>query len=213
MKSYQTDFIQLCVDNNILSFGQFTLKSGRMSPYFFNAGLFNDGNLLNQLGSFYAQTLVEAGIEFDVIFGPAYKGIPLACITASMLALNHQVVKPYAFNRKEIKDHGEGGSLVGAEIYEKKVLIIDDVITAGTAIHESMTLLKQQQASLAAVLIALDRQEKNSTGVATIKAIESAYSAPVISIINLDDILQYAKEHLNPSQLEHIQNYRQQYGV
>ena len=159
MQDYQRDFIEFSLSRNVLKFGQFTLKSGRTSPYFFNAGLFNTGGDLAKLGQFYAQTLQTSGIDYDVLFGPAYKGIPIATTTAVALADKHNVDKPYCFNRKEAKTHGEGGNLVGSPL-AGKIMLVDDVITAGTAIRESMQLIEANNALLAGVLIALDRQEK-----------------------------------------------------
>lgn len=159
MKAYQREFIEFALEKQVLKFGEFTLKSGRKSPYFFNAGLFNTGRDLARLGRFYAAALVDSGIEFDVLFGPAYKGIPIATTTAVALADHHDVDTPYCFNRKEAKDHGEGGNLVGSKL-EGRVMLVDDVITAGTAIRESMELIQANKADLAGVLVAIDRQEK-----------------------------------------------------
>ena len=159
MQDYQRDFIEFAIQRNVLRFGEFTLKSGRVSPYFFNAGLFNTGKNLATLGQCYAAALVNAKIDFDVLFGPAYKGIPIATTTAVALSTQHNIDTPYCFNRKEAKTHGEGGNLVGADL-QGRIMLVDNVITAGTAIRESMELIAQQQATLAGVLIALDRRRK-----------------------------------------------------
>ncbi|MCL4155356.1 UNVERIFIED_CONTAM: hypothetical protein GTU68_057224, partial [Idotea baltica] len=159
MKAYQREFIEFALEKEVLKFGEFTLKSGRISPYFFNAGLFNTGRDLARLGRFYAAALVESGIDYDVLFGPAYKGIPIATTTAVALADHHDTDKPYCFNRKEAKNHGEGGNLVGSAL-EGRIMLVDDVITAGTAIRESMEIIQANGADLAGVLVAIDRQEK-----------------------------------------------------
>ena len=159
MQDYQKEFLDFALNTGVLRFGEFTLKSGRISPYFFNAGLFNTGRSLAQLGKYYAQTIVDSGIEFDVLYGPAYKGIPLAAVTAAALAEYHNIDIPYAFNRKEAKDHGEGGTIVGHEL-TGKILIIDDVISAGTSVRESVDIIQQQGAQAGGVVIALDRQER-----------------------------------------------------
>lgn len=214
MQAYQRDFIRFAIEQEVLRFGEFTLKSGRQSPYFFNAGLFNTGAALAQVGRCYAAALQNSGIEYDVIFGPAYKGIPLASVTAMALSDEYGLDKPYAFNRKEAKDHGEGGSLVGAPLAGKKVLIIDDVITAGTAIREVMAILDQAGAEPAGVLIALDRQEKGQGELSAIQEVERDYSIPVASIVGLNQVLEFIRddERLTDS-AGAIESYRQQYGI
>src|SRR5690606_38302027 len=194
MKDYQREFIELAIAREALLFGEFTLKSGRKSPYFFNAGrFFQTGAGLAALGRFYAAAVVEAGLEFDLVFGPAYKGIPLAGATAVALAERHGRDLPYCFNRKEAKDHGEGGALVGAPL-AGRVLIVDDVITAGTAIREVMAILQQAQATPQAVLIGLDRQERGQGKLSAIEEVEQNYAIPVISLINLGHIIRYLED-------------------
>lgn len=213
MKPYQREFIEFALGKGVLKFGSFTLKSGRQSPYFFNAGLFNTGADLARLGRFYAAALQDAGIEFDVLFGPAYKGIPIATATAVSLYEHYQQDVPYCFNRKEKKDHGEGGQLVGSDL-QGKILLIDDVITAGTAIRESMEIVKANHAELAGVLIALDRQEKGKGELSAIQEVERDYQAKVVAIVTLNDLIQYLEEQ--PGQeamLEQVRQYRTQYGV
>ncbi|GAA0827281.1 orotate phosphoribosyltransferase [Marinomonas arenicola] len=215
MKPYQRDFIEFAIEQNVLRFGEFTLKSGRVSPYFFNAGLFNSGQALAKLGRFYAAALMEANVPFDVLFGPAYKGIPLATTTAVALFDHHDVDTPYVFNRKEAKAHGEGGSLVGAPL-AGKVMIIDDVITAGTAIREVMSIIQEAKAVPAGVLIALDRQERGQGELSAIQEVERDFNMPVISIVSLNDIMTYLAEQATPELAEHldaVKAYRQQYGI
>jgi orotate phosphoribosyltransferase len=213
MQQYQRDFIQLAIEHQALCFGEFTLKSGRTSPYFFNAGKFQTGAALAALGRFYADAIVAAGLDYDVVFGPAYKGIPLAATTAVALADGHQQDKPYCFNRKEAKDHGEGGNLVGAPL-QGKILIIDDVITAGTAVREVMDIIKGAGAEPAAVVIGLNRQEKGQGELSAIQEVEKDYGIPVVSIVNLDDIIAYLGEQEGQeSMVAAISDYRQQYGV
>lgn len=213
MQQYQRDFIQLAIDCEALCFGEFTLKSGRVSPYFFNAGKFKTGSALAALGRFYANAIVDAGIEFDVVFGPAYKGIPLAATTAVALADEHQRDMPFCFNRKEVKDHGEGGSLVGAPLVGK-ILIIDDVITAGTAVREVMEIIKAEDAEPAAVIIGLNRQEKGRGELSAIQEVEQDYGIPVVSIVKVDDIISFLEEQGGKEALvAQIRNYRQSYGV
>ncbi|MEQ4504689.1 orotate phosphoribosyltransferase, partial [Pseudomonas sp.] len=190
MQAYQRDFIRFAIDRGVLRFGEFTLKSGRTSPYFFNAGLFNTGSALAQLGRFYAAAVVESGIAFDVLFGPAYKGIPLASATAVALAEHHDRDLPWCFNRKEAKAHGEGGSLVGSPL-AGNVLIIDDVITAGTAIREVMQIIKDQNATAAGVLIALNRQERGNGELSAIQEVERDFGIPVVSIVSLNQVLEF----------------------
>lgn len=213
MQDYQRDFLDFALDVGVLRFGEFTLKSGRISPYFFNAGLFNTGASLARLGRYYAQAIVDAGIEFDVLYGPAYKGIPLAAATAAALYDQHGVDIPYAFNRKEAKDHGEGGSIVGHAL-EGRVLIIDDVISAGTSVRESVDIIKGQQAIPAGVIIALDRQERGQGERSAIQEVESDYAMPVTAIVRLAQLIEYLEEQQDAGEsLQRIQAYRARYGV
>ncbi len=211
MQDFQTRFVDYCLARGALKFGEFTLKSGRISPYFFNAGIFNRGADLDALAGFYADAIQQSGIEFDLLFGPAYKGIPLAAITASALYRNHGRDLPYAFNRKEAKDHGEGGNTVGADI-AGRVMIIDDVITAGTAIRESIALIDALGARATAVTIALDRQEKGRGDTSAIQELERD-GLEVISIIKLDHILEYLDASGNAGQRDAIEAYRARYGI
>ncbi|AOY48571.1 MULTISPECIES: orotate phosphoribosyltransferase [Vibrio] len=213
MKAYQREFIEFALEKQVLKFGEFTLKSGRKSPYFFNAGLFNTGRDLARLGRFYAAALVDSGIEFDVLFGPAYKGIPIATTTAVALADHHDVDTPYCFNRKEAKDHGEGGNLVGSKL-EGRVMLVDDVITAGTAIRESMELIQANKADLAGVLVAIDRQEKGKGELSAIQEVERDFGCAVISIVSLTDLITYLEQQGNNTEhLEAVKAYRAQYGI
>ncbi|HFG2917252.1 TPA: orotate phosphoribosyltransferase [Vibrio cholerae] len=213
MKAYQREFIEFALEKQVLKFGEFTLKSGRQSPYFFNAGLFNTGRDLARLGRFYAAALVDSGIEFDVLFGPAYKGIPIATTTAVALADHHDVDTPYCFNRKEAKDHGEGGNLVGSKL-EGRVMLVDDVITAGTAIRESMELIQANKADLAGVLVAIDRQEKGKGELSAIQEVERDFGCAVISIVSLTDLITYLEQQGNNTEhLEAVKAYRAQYGI
>lgn len=213
MQTYQRDFIRFAIARGVLRFGQFTLKSGRISPYFFNAGLFNSGLALAQLGRFYAEAVIASGISFDVLFGPAYKGIPLAATTAVALAEQHGLDVPWCFNRKEAKDHGEGGTLVGAPL-QGRVLIVDDVITAGTAIREVMQIIQAQGAVAAGVLIALNRQERGNGELSAIQEVERDFAMPVVSIICLDQLVVYLAEDASLKHyLPALEAYRAQYGV
>jgi orotate phosphoribosyltransferase len=213
MQAYQRDFIRFAIERGVLRFGEFTLKSGRVSPYFFNAGLFNSGLALAQLGRFYAAAVVESGIAFDVLFGPAYKGIPLAAATAVALAEQHQLDMPWCFNRKEAKTHGEGGSLVGAPL-QGRVLIVDDVITAGTAIREVMQIIQSQNAQAAGVLIALNREERGQGELSAIQEVERDFGMPVISIVSLAQVLEYLADDAELKQhLPAVEAYRAQYGI
>lgn len=213
MQEHQRNFLDLALEREALRFGEFTLKSGRVSPYFFNAGLFNSGLALAALGRAYAQALVGSGLHVDMLFGPAYKGIVLAAITATALADQHGRDLPYAYNRKETKNHGEGGSLVGARL-GGRVLIVDDVISAGTAVRESLRLIADAGAQPAGVLIALDRQERGLGERSAAQEVAEEFSVPVIAIAGLSDLLQYAGEH---SQLAAsrpaLELYRERYGV
>ncbi|WP_354622663.1 orotate phosphoribosyltransferase [Psychromonas sp. MME2] len=213
MKDYQKEFIEFALEKEVLKFGQFTLKSGRISPYFFNAGLFNTGRDLARLGRFYAAALMDSGIDYDLLFGPAYKGIPIATTTAVALADGYDLDIPYCFNRKEAKTHGEGGSLVGSEL-QGKIMLVDDVITAGTAIRESMDIIQAHHAQLAGVLIALDRQEKGKAELSAIQEVERDYGATVISIVQLSDLITYLEAQ--PDMHEHLESvkaYRLAYGI
>jgi orotate phosphoribosyltransferase len=213
MQAYQRDFIRFAIERGVLRFGAFTLKSGRVSPYFFNAGLFNSGLALAQLGRFYAAAVVESGIAFDVLFGPAYKGIPLAAATAVALAEQHQLDMPWCFNRKEAKAHGEGGSLVGAPL-QGRVLIVDDVITAGTAIREVMQIIHSQNAQAAGVLIALNREERGQGELSAIQEVERDFAMPVVSIVSLTQVLEYLADDAELKQhLPAVEAYRAQYGI
>lgn len=213
MQAYQRDFIRFAIDRGVLRFGEFTLKSGRTSPYFFNAGLFNSGSALARLGRYYAAAVVDSGLSFDVLFGPAYKGIPLAAATAVALAEHHDLDLPWCFNRKEAKDHGEGGSLVGAPL-TGNVLIIDDVITAGTAIREVMQIIKAQQATAAGVLIALNRQERGNGELSAIQEVERDFGIPVVSIVSLNQVLEFLADDPQLKQyLPAVEDYRARFGI
>lgn len=217
MKDYQREFIEFALTKKVLRFGEFTLKSGRTSPYFFNAGLFNTGRDLARLGRFYAQALADSTIEFDLLFGPAYKGIPIATTTAVALADHHDMDIPYCFNRKEAKKHGEGGSLVGSPL-EGKIMLVDDVITAGTAIRESMEIIKTHGAELSGVLIALDRQEKGQGELSAIQEVERDFATQVIAIVTLADVVTYLEEKISSQpalviSLANINKYRESYGI
>ncbi|MEW5057884.1 MAG: orotate phosphoribosyltransferase [Cycloclasticus sp.] len=212
MKNYKQDFIEFALECEVLKFGEFTLKSGRISPYFFNTGLFNTGDRLRKLGQFYALALADSGIEYDSLYGPAYKGIPLVCAISIGLSEIANKDVPYIFNRKEVKDHGEGGLLVGAEL-SGKALIIDDVISAGTSVRESVEIIQQAGASAAGVLISLNRQEKGRGETSAIDDVEKSYGFKVASIISLADIISYLEKTANTEQLEQILKYREQYGT
>ena len=213
MHAYQREFIQFALERGVLRFGEFTLKSGRVSPYFFNAGLFDSGLALAKLGRFYAQALVDSGLSYDVVFGPAYKGIPLAATTAIALAEEHQRDVPWCFNRKEAKDHGEGGTLVGAPL-AGRVVIVDDVITAGTAIREVMHIIQAQAAQAVGVLIALDRQERGTGALSAIQEVERDFNMPVISIVSLQQVLEYLAQSVELKQyLPAVERYREEYGI
>ncbi|AXU97947.1 MAG TPA: orotate phosphoribosyltransferase [Erwinia persicina] len=213
MKAWQRQFIEFAINKQVLKFGEFTLKSGRKSPYFFNAGLFNTGRDLALLGRFYAQALVDSGIDFDLVFGPAYKGIPIATTTVVALADHHDRDVPYCFNRKEAKTHGEGGTLVGSPL-QGKIMLVDDVITAGTAIRESMEIIAAHQATLAGVLISLDRQERGQGDISAIQEVERDYGCKVISIITLKELIAYLEE--KPEMADHlvaVRAYRSEFGI
>lgn len=212
MQDFRRDFLDFALECGVLRFGGFTLKSGRISPYFFNAGLFNTGGALARLGRFYAQAIVEAGFDFDVLYGPAYKGIPLAAVTAAALFEHHDIDKPYAFNRKESKTHGEGGRIVGHPL-EGRILIIDDVITAGTAIRESMDIITTEGAIPAGVVIALDRQERGQSERSAIQEVEADYVIPVAAIAQLEDLIRYLEQRGNEQDLKKVRAYRTEYGI
>ena len=214
MQTYQKEFIEFAIEQGVLKFGEFTLKSGRVSPYFFNAGLFNSGKSLAKLGRFYAAALEDAGVEYDVVFGPAYKGIPLAATLSVALADHYGKDMPYVFNRKEAKTHGEGGNLVGAPL-QGKVLIVDDVITAGTAIREVMTMINAAGDAVAsAALIALNRQEKGQGELSAIQEVERDFGIRVISIVGLNQVLDYVSEQPELQQYAAaVSAYRDRYGV
>ena len=212
MEQYQNDFVDFMLEIGALKFGEFTLKSGRVSPYFFNAGQFNQGNHLSQLGQFYAQAIEASGIKFDVLFGPAYKGIPLAAATAIALNDSFNRSVPYSFNRKEAKDHGEGGNIVGHPL-EGDILIIDDVITAGTAIREAKDIIDANGAKTKGVVVALDRQEKGKGELSAIQEAEQNFGIAVVSIINLSHIVDYLKANNDKNIISRIESYRSQYGI
>lgn len=213
MQEYQRQFLDFVIARRILRFGEFTLKSGRQSPYFFNAGLFNTGEALAFIGHCYAAAISEAQVQWDVLFGPAYKGIPLVSSTSVALARDFARDAPYCFNRKEAKDHGEGGWLVGAPL-QGRVLVIDDVITAGTAIREVATLFARTEAKMAAVLVALDRQERGQGELSAIQEVEQVLGVPVRSIVALSDIIQYlGSQPEQEQQWARMQDYRRQYGI
>ena len=212
METYQRSFIEFALQHKALLFGEFTLKSGRKSPYFFNMGCFNTGAAIAKLGGFYAAAIAHATVQYDVLFGPAYKGIPLVTTTAIALAEHHAIDKPYCFNRKEAKNHGEAGMIVGAPL-TGRVLMIDDVMSAGVTAHEVINIVKQAGASLAAITIAVDRQERGLNQRSAVEEVEKEHHIPVISIIGLQHVLQYLTELGNDSQLERMLEYRAQYGV
>jgi orotate phosphoribosyltransferase len=213
LQDYKKEFIEFAIERKVLRFGEFTLKSGRLSPYFFNAGLFNTGGDLAKLGRYYAAALQAANVDFDVLFGPAYKGIPIATTTAVALANDYNLDVPYCFNRKEAKLHGEGGNLVGSPLLGK-IMLVDDVITAGTAIRESMQLIAQHDASLAGVLIALDRQERGQGELSAIQEVERDFDTHVISIVTLADVVAYlSANETNADAVASINHYRGKYGI
>jgi orotate phosphoribosyltransferase len=211
--AYQSEFIDLCVQLGVLRFGSFTLKSGRESPYFFNAGLFNTGAAIAAVGRAYAAALAASDVRFDMLFGPAYKGIPLVTITAAALAERHARDVSFAFNRKETKDHGEGGKIVGGPL-KGRVLIVDDVITAGTAIRESIDIIQGAGATPAGVLLALDRQERASdSDLSAVQEVRSQYKIPVISVVNLADLMQHVSRSGQAGELSNMRLYRERYGL
>lgn len=215
MKDFQSRFLHFVIDHEILRFGEFTLKSGRKSPYFFNAGLFNTGGKLAFLSRCYADAILDSEVDYDVLFGPAYKGIPLAATTVVALSSGHGIDKPYCFNRKEAKDHGEGGSIVGAPL-AGRALVIDDVITAGTAIREAAQIITDNGATMAGIAVAMDRQERGTGELSAIQEVERDYGVPVISIIQLDHIIGYLEACQNGELQKHlpaVSRYREEYGV
>ena len=215
MKNYQKEFLHFVIENGIMRFGAFTLKSGRISPYFFNAGLFSTGSKLGFLAQSYAALIADLTQDYDVLFGPAYKGIPLAAATALSLATRHGIDKPYCFNRKEAKDHGEGGFIVGAPL-TGRVLVIDDVITAGTAIREAVEIIQSAGAQLASIAVAMDRQERGIGVTSAIQEIEQAYGievAHIISLQNIIDFLQDAEDEALAEHLPAVERYRNEYGA
>lgn len=216
MSPYKSSFLQIALESEALKFGSFTLKSGRQSPYFFNLGFFNTGSLLSNLATSYAQAIIASGLKFDILFGPAYKGIPLAAITVAKLAEldpeNYANIG-YSFNRKEKKDHGEGGSIVGCALKDKKILIIDDVITAGTAINEAFEIIGNEKGQVVGCIIALDRQELTAdSNISATEAVSQRYGIPVLSIVNLTEIITILSGKISQADLASIQEYRNKYG-
>jgi orotate phosphoribosyltransferase len=213
MLAYKRQFLELSLELGVLRFGEFTLKSGRVSPYFFNAGLFSSGYAAAKLGRYYAAAIADSGIEFDMLFGPAYKGIPLATLAAAALAEHHDIDVPYAFNRKEAKGHGEGGSIVGAPL-SGRVLIVDDVITAGTAVREAVNIITSAGAEVAGLVISLDRQEVGRDSRSAVQELEQTLRIPVVSIVKLEDLIDLLEETAEYGEfLEPVVKYRQRYGV
>ena len=213
MKDYQAEFLKFAIDNDVLKFGEFTLKSGRLSPYFFNFGLFQTGASLAKLGDYYAQAIIDSKIEFDMLLGPAYKGIPLVAVIAANLYEKHGLDYPYAYNRKEIKDHGEGGNIVGAPL-SGKVLVVDDVISAGTASREAANMVQENKAELAGICISLDRQERGQGDKSAVQEIAETYNISVINIIGLNQVIQYLETtQQDENLLARISDYREKYGV
>jgi len=213
MRGYKREFIELALELGVLRFGEFTLKSGRISPYFFNAGLFNTGYAAAKLGRFYAEAIAQSDIRFDMLFGPAYKGIPLATLAAASLAEQHDIDVPYSFNRKEAKAHGEGGSIVGAPL-SGGVLIVDDVITAGTAVREAYQIISAAGAEVTGLVISLDRQERGQGPFSAVQELKQSLDIPVVSIVQLDDLINLLEESSEYEEfLEPVLSYRRQYGV
>lgn len=213
MRAYKREFLDLALELDVLRFGEFTLKSGRVSPYFFNAGLFSSGYAAAKLGRYYASAIADSAIEFDMVFGPAYKGIPLVALAASALAEHHDVDVPYAFNRKEVKSHGEGGSIVGAPL-AGRVLVVDDVITAGTAIREAHKIITATGAGVAGIVISLDRQEIGRDSRSAVQEVEQTLKVPVISIIQLEDVIDMLEDSAELNEyLQPVLAYRKKYGI
>jgi orotate phosphoribosyltransferase len=213
MQAYKKEFIDLALELGVLRFGEFTLKSGRVSPYFFNAGLFNTGYAAARIGRFYAAAIADSELEFDVLFGPAYKGIPLVALTAAALAEQHDIDVPWCYNRKEAKAHGEGGSIVGAPP-AGRVLIVDDVITAGTAVREACDMITSSGAEVAGLAISLDRQERGQGSLSAVQELRSSLGIPVVSIIRLDDLIDTLEESADYAEfIGPVVEYRRRYGV
>lgn len=213
MRAYKSEFLELSLELGVLRFGEFTLKSGRKSPYFFNVGLFSNGYAAAKLGRYYSAAITDAEIEFDMLFGPAYKGIPLATLAAASLAEHHDVDVPYAFNRKEAKAHGEGGNIVGAPL-AGRVLIVDDVITAGTAVREAHSIISASGADVAGLVISLDRQEIGRDSRSAVQELEQSLNIPVISIVTLEDLIELLEESSEyGDHLDAVLDYRKRYGV
>ncbi len=214
MEKYQQQFLDFAIENDVLKFGEFTLKSGRISPYFFNFGLFQTGASLAKLGDYYAQSIINSDVEFDMLFGPAYKGIPLVSVIAANLYEKHGRDYPYAYNRKEVKDHGEGGNIVGAPL-QGKVLIVDDLISAGTAIREAANIVESNGASMAGIALCIDRQEKGQEGdKSASQEVAELYNIPVLHVIGLDSVIQHIETSANDDDLlQRIHAYRERYGV
>lgn len=212
MSDYKAEFVKFAIASNVLCFGEFKTKAGRMSPYFFNAGLFNDGDKLKRLGEFYAKAIIDSGIGFDVLFGPAYKGIPLAAsIVVALAGMGRNI--PFAFNRKEAKDHGEGGTVVGAQL-QGRVLIVDDVISAGTSVRESVELIRHSGAEPAGVVIALDRMERGSGDKSAVQEVREQYDIPVVAVVTLDNLVEFLERDANrQTELQTVAAYRATYGV
>jgi orotate phosphoribosyltransferase len=212
MSDYKAEFVEFAIASNVLCFGEFKTKAGRMSPYFFNAGLFNDGDKLKRLGEFYAKAIVDSGIGFDVLFGPAYKGIPLAAsIAIALVDMGRNV--PFAFNRKEAKDHGEGGTVVGAKL-QGQVLIVDDVMSAGTSVRESVELIRDSGAQPAGVVIALDRMERGTGEKSAVQEVREQYDIPVVAVVTLDNLVEFLERDANrQAELQAVAGYRARYGV
>ena len=212
MSDYKAEFVKFAIASNVLCFGEFKTKAGRMSPYFFNAGLFNDGDKLKRLGEFYAKAIIDSGIAFDVLFGPAYKGIPLAAsIVVALAGMGRNI--PFAFNRKEAKDHGEGGTVVGAQL-QGRVLIVDDVISAGTSVRESVELIRHSGAEPAGVVIALDRMERGSGDKSAVQEVREQYDIPVVAVVTLDNLVEFLERDANrQTELQTVAAYRATYGV
>jgi orotate phosphoribosyltransferase len=212
MSDYKAEFVEFAIASNVLCFGEFKTKAGRMSPYFFNAGLFNDGDKLKRLGEFYAKAIVDSGLAFDVLFGPAYKGIPLAAsIVIALAGMGRNV--PFAFNRKEAKDHGEGGTVVGAQL-KGRVLIVDDVISAGTSVRESVDLIRREGAEPAGVVIALDRMERGVGSQSAVQEVREQLGIPVVAVVTLDSLVQFLERNASrQAELQAVAAYRAAYGV
>jgi orotate phosphoribosyltransferase len=210
--AYQREFLDLCMRLGVLKFGRFKLKSGRESPYFFNAGLFNSGAAIAAVGRAYASAVAASDVPFDMLFGPAYKGIPLVTAAAAALAEHHAINPPFAFNRKEAKDHGEGGNIVGSAL-KGRVLIVDDVITAGTAIRESIDIIRAAGAEPAGVVLALDRQERGTGDISAVQEVRAQFAIPVIAVVNLADLMHYISVQGRPDEVSGLKAYRDQYGV